>query len=78
MSKIEINAAQMKFIREFFDNYEDEKVKFKVIDTSNRIKTTYEVETELADNELEKYVKAVFKEKSQYGNALYYTIRVIK
>ncbi|NLL31145.1 MAG: hypothetical protein GX258_08940 [Clostridiales bacterium] len=78
MSKIEINAAQMKFIREFFDNYEDEKVKFKVIDTSNRIKTTYEVETDLSDSELEKYVKKIFKEKSKYGSSLYYTVKLVK
>ena len=32
MHKVEINAVQMKFIREFFDNYQDEKVKLAILD----------------------------------------------
>ena len=41
MYKVEINGVQMKFIRGFFDNYEDDKVKLTVLDDKNRIKIIY-------------------------------------
>lgn len=76
MYKVEINGVQMKFIREFFDNYQDEKVKLTVLDDKNRIKIVYSAETDLSAQELEKYLKSEFKAKSAYGTSLYYTIHV--
>jgi hypothetical protein len=73
---VEMNGAQMKFIREFFDNYEDDKVKLTLKDGSNRIKVVYTGESELEKAELESYLKTTFKTKSQYASALYYTIHV--
>lgn len=73
---VEMNGAQMKFIREFFDNYEDDKVKLTLKDGSNRIKVVYTGESELEKAELETHLKTTFKTKSQYASALYYTIHV--
>ncbi len=76
MYKVEINGVQMKFIREFFDNFEDDKVKLTVLDDKNRIKIVYSAETELSATDLEKHLKSEFKSKSIYGTGLYYTIHV--
>jgi flavoprotein len=76
MYKFEINAVQMKYLREFFDNYKDDKVELKLADASNRVKTIYDLETELSKNEAEKYLKDLFKTNSKYGAALYYTLHV--
>lgn len=76
MHKVEINGVQMKFIREFFDNFEDDKVKLTVLDDKNRIKIIYSAETELSVAELERHLKSEFKNKSAYGTSLYYTINV--
>ena len=73
---VEMNGAQMKFIREFFDNYEDDKVKLTLKDDSNRIKVVYTGESDLERAELEKHLKTSFKTKSKYASALYYTIHV--
>ena len=76
MYKVEINGVQMKFIREIFDNFNDDKVKLTVFDDSNRIKIVYSAETGLTAKELESYLKSEFKTKSKYGMSLYYTIHV--
>lgn len=76
MYKVEINAAQMKSLREFFDNYKDDKVETKLLDASNRIKSIYEVETELSEIETEKYLKELFKNSSKSAATLYYTIKI--
>ena len=76
MHKVEINAVQMKFIREFFDNYQDEKVKLTLLDDKNRIKIVYSAETDLSAADLEKHLKSEFKAKSTYGTSLYYTLNV--
>lgn len=73
---VEMNGAQMKFIREFFDNYEDDKVKLTLKDDSNRIKVVYTGESDLERSELENHLKTSFKTKSKYASALYYTIHV--
>ena len=71
---VEMNGAQIKFIREFFDNYEDDKVKLTLKDGSNRIKVVYTGESDLERAELENHLKTSFKTK--YASALYYTIHV--
>ena len=76
MYKVEINGVQMKFIREFFDNYEDDKVKLTILDDKNRIKIIYSAESELSAADLERYLKTQFKTKSIYGTTLYYTLNV--
>lgn len=76
MYKVEMNAGQMKFIREFFDDYKDEKVKLTVSSTASRVKTVYEVETELSKEDLVVYLKTIFK-TSKNAAALYYTINVL-
>ena len=76
MYKVEINGVQMKFIREFFDNYQDEKVKLTVLDDKNRFKIVYSAETDLSAEDLEKHLKNEFKTKSVYGTSLYYTVHV--
>lgn len=74
--KVEINGAQMKTLREFFDNYEDDKVKLTVLDDKNRIKTVYSAETELDAKALEAHLKSQFKSHSKIAATLYYTIKV--
>lgn len=76
MYKVEMNAGQMKFIREFFDDYADDKVKITVSNTISRVKTIYDVETELSKEELVTYLKSLFK-SSKNAAALYYTIKVL-
>ena len=76
MYKFEINAVQMKYLREFFDNYKDDKVELKLVDASNRVKTVYELKTNLSKDEAERYLKDLFKTNSKYGTALYYTLHV--
>lgn len=76
MYKVEMNAGQMKFIREFFDDYVDDKVKITVSNTISRVKTIYDVETELSKEELVTYLKSLFK-SSKNAAALYYTIKVL-
>lgn len=55
----------MKILREYFDNYEDDKVKLTVLDDKNRIKTVYTVETELDAKTLEAHLKSRFKAHSK-------------
>lgn len=76
MYKVEMNAGQMKYIREFFDDYKDDKVKLTASSASSRVKTIYDVETELSKAELGPYLKELFK-KSKNAAALYYTINVL-
>lgn len=76
MYKVEINGVQMKFIREFFDNYQDDEVKLTVLDDKNRIKIIYSAESNLSAKDLERHLKTQFKAKSIYGSGLYYTINV--
>lgn len=76
MYKVEMNAGQMKFIREFFDDYRDEKIKLTVGDSTSRVKTIYDVETELSKEDLVVYLKTLFK-TSKNAAALYYTIKVL-
>ena len=71
---VEMNAAQMKFIKEFFENYEDDKVKLTLKDASNRVKHIYIAETELDQKTLENHLKTEFKNKAPMASALYYTI----
>ena len=73
---VEMNGAQMKFLRDFFDNYEDDKVKLELKDGSNRIKVVYTGESDLERAELENHLKTEFKTKSKFASALYYTIHV--
>lgn len=75
-SIVEMNSAQLKFIKEFFNSYEDEKVKVSIKDDSNRVKALFTVESDLQGADLESYLKSTFKNKSKYGSALYYTIHV--
>lgn len=72
----EINAAQLKFLKEFFMDYEDEKIKCRLKDDSNRIKAIFEVNSDLTAEQVEAHMKSVFKSKSKYASALYYTIHV--
>ena len=53
---VEMNGAQINFIREFFDNYEDDKVKLTLKDGSNRIKVVYTGESDLEREELENHL----------------------
>lgn len=76
MYKVEMNAGQMKYIREFFDGYQDDKVKLTVSNSLSRVKTIYDVETELSKEDLTVYLKTIFK-TSKHAAALYYTINVL-
>lgn len=73
---VEMNAAQMKFIREFFDNYKDDVVTLTIKDDSNRVRTVYTAETELDKSALEKHLKNEFKTRAKMASALYYAIHV--
>lgn len=76
ISIVEMNSAQLKFLKEFFNSYEDEKVKVTIKDDSNRVRALFTVESDLEGAALESYLKSTFKDKSKYGAALYYTIHV--
>ncbi|WP_160670050.1 hypothetical protein [Clostridium sp. C8-1-8] len=72
----ELNCAQLKYLIEFFDNYQDESIKCTIKDSVSKIKSTMDVETNLPKDKLESYLKTTFKKKSKYGMALYFAIYV--
>lgn len=71
--KILMQTAQVQKFVDFFDGYEDDKVKCKFIKKVG-IKGEFEVETELTPEEAAAHCKALFK-KTPQGAALYFSIQ---
>ncbi|OIK14890.1 hypothetical protein [Bacillus sp. MUM 13] len=74
--KIKFYCGQISFVRKFFNEYQDEKVK-TVLLSETKITAVFEVVTSLSGQEAEQYLMDIFK-KSKYGPALYYTASCIK
>ncbi|MEC2054084.1 hypothetical protein I6J18_05185 [Peribacillus psychrosaccharolyticus] len=71
---VEFTCGQIKFVHDFFKEYEDEKV----VTTSKRlgkIKVIVQVGTALSADDTVKHLLNVFKE-SKYGPALYFIASV--
>lgn len=73
MVKIMMSTAQVKKLTDFFDGYEDEKVKCK-LDKVAGIRAYFDVETELDAQGAADYCKAIFK-KTPEGGVLYFSIQ---
>ncbi|MEB6548666.1 hypothetical protein MXL46_06035 [Heyndrickxia sporothermodurans] len=73
---VEISCGQIKFIREFFKEYEDESVSVKLT-KSEKIKSVFLVTTNLSSDDTVRHLKNVFKE-TPHGTALHYAMRVLE
>ena len=71
--KLLMSTAQVQKLIDFFDGYEDEKVKCKFIKKTG-IKAEVECETEMTADEAASYCKGLFK-KTPEGSILYFSIQ---
>ena len=69
--KLLMSTAQVQKLIDFFDGYEDDKVKCKFIKKTG-IKAEIECETELSPDEAASYCKGLFK-KTPEGGILYFS-----
>ena len=70
--KLLMSTAQVQKLIDFFDGYEDDKVKCKFIKKTG-IKAEIECETELSPDEAASYCKGLFKKTPEGGICLLYT-----
>lgn len=68
-----MSTGQVKKLTDFFDGYEDDKVKVS-LDKVQGIKAIMNCETELSAQEAADYCKAVFK-GTDAGKVLYFSIQ---
>ena len=68
-----MQTAQTQKLIDFFDGYEDEKVKCRFVKKTG-IKAEIECETELSPDEASAYCKGLFK-KTPEGAVLYFSIQ---
>ncbi len=71
--KLLMQTAQVQKLIDYFDGYEDDKVKCKFIGKKG-IKAEVECETELSPDEAAAYCKGLFK-KTKEGSYLYFSIQ---
>lgn len=71
--KLLMQTAQVQKLINFFDGYEDDKVKCKLIKKVG-IKAEMECETEMTPDEAASYCKGLFK-KTPDGAVLYFSIQ---
>ncbi|MEK4666023.1 hypothetical protein [Niallia sp. FSL R7-0271] len=72
---IEFYCGQIKFIKDFFEGYQDSRVS-TYVEQSSRIKADVKVHTLLPIHETKKHLENVFKQ-SKYGCALHFTVKAI-
>lgn len=70
---VQFLCGQIKFVEEFFQNYQDEKV-ITTVKKINKIKAEIQVSTVLSIDETVNHLKTIFKQSS-YGAALYFTVQ---
>lgn len=70
---IYFQTAQLQKLIDFFDGYEDDQVKCKFI-SKKGIKATFEVESDLSDEDAAAHCKSVFKATPD-GKVLYFSIQ---
>ncbi len=73
MVKILMSTAQVKKLTDFFDGYEDDKVKLKLEKVAG-IRATFECETELSADDAAAHCKSLFKATPD-GKVLYFSIQ---
>jgi len=73
MAKIFMQTAQVQKLIDFFDGYEDDKVKCTFVDKKG-IKATFDVETEMSDDDAAAYLKGLFKNTPD-GKVLFFSIQ---
>ncbi|GER67798.1 hypothetical protein BpJC7_24860 [Weizmannia acidilactici] len=73
--KIKVSCGQIKFLSDFFKDYEDEKVAC-TIDELGKIDFTMSVKTDLSKTETADYLKKVFKQ-TKMGSALYFSVQAV-
>ena len=71
--KILMQTAQVQKMIDFFDGYEDDKVKCKFIKKTG-IKAEIECETELSPEDAAAHCKGIFK-KTKEGSFMYFSIQ---
>ena len=71
--KILMQTAQVQKLIDFFDGYEDDKIKCKYI-SKKGIKATFDVESELSADEAAGHCKSLFK-NTPAGKVLYFSIQ---
>ena len=71
--KLLMSTAQVQKLIDFFDGYEDDKVKCKFVKKTG-IKAEIECEIELSPDEAASYCKGLFK-KTPEGGVLYFSIQ---
>lgn len=71
--KLLMQTAQVQKLVDFFDGFEDDKVKVKFVKKVG-IKGEFECETELSPDEAAAHCKSAFK-KTPEGSYLYYSIQ---
>ncbi|WP_249028751.1 hypothetical protein [Tannockella kyphosi] len=72
MVKLMMSTAQVKKLVDFFDGYEDDKVKVK-LDKIAGIRAYMDCETELSAGDAANHCKSLFK-KTPEGGVLYFSI----
>jgi len=72
---IEFYCGQIKFIKAFFEGYQDSLVTTDV-EQSSRIKADVKVNTSLSIYDAKKHLENVFKQ-SKYGCALHFTAKAV-
>lgn len=72
MVTLMMSTAQVKKLTDFFDGYEDDKVKVS-LDKVTGIRAYMKCETELSAQEAADYCKSIFK-KTPDGKVLYFSI----
>ena len=71
--KLLMQTAQVQKLIDFFDGYEDDKVKCKIIKKTG-IKAEVECETELSPDDAASHCKGIFK-KTKEGSYMYFSIQ---
>jgi len=72
---IEFYCGQIKFIKEFFEDYQDNLVT-TCVEQSSRIKADVKVNTILPIHDAKKHLENVFKQ-SKFGCALHFTVKAV-
>jgi len=73
MVRIMMSTAMLHKLTDYFDGYEDEKIKCKMVEKKG-IRAIFECETEMTAEQAANYCKSLFK-KTPDGVALYFSIQ---
>ncbi|WP_312094902.1 hypothetical protein [Niallia sp.] len=72
---IQFFCGQINYVRSFFENYQDDKVRTDV-EIINKIKANIQVESELSITAAQSYLEKIFQQ-SKYGCALHFQTKAL-